>query len=41
MLKMPLAPSVGYAVDFRIRSGKVSPIKRVKERIIDYRKIEG
>lgn len=40
MFSMPLAPSMGYWVDFRVRSGKVSPIKRVKERIIDYRKID-
>lgn len=41
LLAMPLAPSAGYWVDLRIRSAKVTPIKRVKERIIDYRKIEG
>lgn len=38
---MPLAPSMRYLVDFRLQSGKVTPIKRVKERVIDYRKIEG
>lgn len=38
---MPLAPSVAYFVDIRIQSGKSTPIKRVRERVIDYRKIEG
>ncbi|MGE0711484.1 MAG: Pvc16 family protein [Planctomycetota bacterium] len=40
-LGMPFAPSVGYWVDFRLRSGKVTPIKRVRERVMDFRKIEG
>lgn len=40
-LQIPLAPSVAYAVGFRLRSGKVTPIRRVKERVIDYRKIDG
>ena len=38
---MPFAPSVAYCVDFRLQSGKVTPIKRVKERVMDFKKIEG
>jgi len=38
---MPIAPSVLYSVDIRLQSGKSTPIKRVRERVIDYRKIEG
>lgn len=38
---MPLAPSVGYWVDFVVQSTKITPIKRVKERVIDFRKIDG
>lgn len=40
-LGMPLAPSVAYWVDFVVRSAKTVPIKRVKERVIDFRKIDG
>lgn len=40
-LGMPVAPSVGYWVDFVVQSTKVTPIKRVKERVIDFRKIDG
>jgi hypothetical protein len=40
-LGMPLAPSVCYWVDFVIQSARVTPIKRVKERVIDFKKIDG
>jgi len=40
-LGIPMAPSMSYWVDFRLQSGKVTPIKRVKERVIDFRKIDG
>jgi hypothetical protein len=38
---MPLAPSVCYWVEYRLKSGVVTPIKRVLERVTDFRKIEG
>lgn len=38
---MPLAPSMTYWVEYRLRSGKVTPIKRVLERVTDFRKIDG
>lgn len=37
---MPMAPTARYSVDVRLQSGKTTPIKRVKERIMDFRKIE-
>jgi hypothetical protein len=40
-LGVPFAPSVGYYVEFRLRSGQVTVIKRVRERVMDFRKIEG
>lgn len=39
--QMPLAPSVSYELDLRLRSQRVSPIKRVRERVVDFRNIEG
>ena len=41
MLGVPFGPSVGYWVDFNLRSGQTTPIKRVRERVMDFRKIEG
>ncbi len=39
---MPVqAPSVSYWVEFAIQSAKTTVIKRVKERVIDFRNIEG
>ena len=38
---MPLAPSFTYWVDYRVQSGITTPIKRVLERVTDFRKIEG
>lgn len=38
---MPVAPSMGYWVDFVVQSAKTTPIKRVKERVIDFKKIDG
>lgn len=40
-LGMPLAPSICYWVDFAIQSARTTPIKRVRERVIDFRKIDG
>jgi hypothetical protein len=37
---MPLAPSVAYWVDLVVQSAVTTPIKRVKERVIDVHKIE-
>lgn len=37
----PFGPSVGYWVDFNLRSGVSTPVKRVRERVMDFRKIEG
>jgi hypothetical protein len=39
--EMPLAPSVSYWVNYQIRSARVTPIKRVLERVTDYRQIKG
>jgi hypothetical protein len=39
--QMPMAPSISYEVDLRLRSQKVTAIKRVRERVIDFRNIEG
>lgn len=41
MLGVPFGPSVGYWVDFNLRSGHAQQIKRVRERVMDFRKIEG
>jgi len=41
LFRMPLAPSVGYAVDFAIQSERTAPIKRVRERVLDFRVIDG
>ena len=38
---MPLAPSMSYLAEYRLKSGKVTPIKRVLERVTDFRKIDG
>lgn len=38
---MPVAPSVIYSVDFKLQSAQLTPIKRVRERVIDFRKIDG
>jgi hypothetical protein len=38
---MPIAPSFTYWVDYRVQSGITTPIKRVLERVTDFRKIEG
>lgn len=40
-LAIPLAPSIAYWVDFVIQSARVTPIKRVKERVMDFKKIDG
>ncbi|MBL4845462.1 MAG: DUF4255 domain-containing protein [Planctomycetes bacterium] len=40
-LGVPFGPSVGYFVDFNLRSAVSTPIKRVRERVTDFRKIEG
>src|SRR5690606_6503016 len=34
-------PSVGYWVDFVVQSARTTPSKRVKERVIDFKKIDG
>lgn len=39
--EMPMRPSVVYGVDFRLQSAQLTPIKRVRERVIDFRKIDG
>lgn len=39
--RMPLAPSASYWVSYQIRSARVTPIKRVLERVTDYRQIKG
>lgn len=39
--QMPIAPSVELTVDFVIRSARLQTIKRVKERVMDFRKIDG
>jgi hypothetical protein len=38
---MPLAPSCAYWVDYVVQSARTSAIKRVKERVIDFKKIDG
>lgn len=38
---MPMAPSACYTVQYSIHSVRTSPIKRVRERVIDIRKIDG
>jgi hypothetical protein len=38
---MPLRPSVRYDITFRLDSERKTRITRVKERIIDYKKLEG
>jgi len=38
---MPVAPSACYWVDYVIQSARTSVIKRVKERVIDFKKIDG
>ena len=38
---MPLAPSVCYTIQYSIHSVRTTPIKRVRERVIDIRKIDG
>ena len=40
-LGIPLRPSVRYDVHFRLDSERKQPIKRVKERIVDYKKLDG
>lgn len=40
-LGMPVAPSIAYWVDFVVQSAKTTTIKRVKERVIDFKKIDG
>jgi hypothetical protein len=38
---MPLAPSICYTIEYRIQSVRTTTIKRVRERVIDIRKIDG
>jgi hypothetical protein len=38
---MPLRPCARYDIPFRLDSERKTPIKRVKERIIDYKKVDG
>jgi len=38
---MPVAPSIAYWVDFVVQSAMTTPIKRVRERVIDFKKIDG
>jgi hypothetical protein len=38
---MPMAPSMAYWVDVTVQSALATPIKRVKERVIDFKKIDG
>lgn len=40
-LGMPVAPSACYWVDYVVQSARTSVIKRVKERVIDFKKIDG
>jgi hypothetical protein len=40
-LGMPVAPSMAYWVDFVVQSARTTPIKRVRERVIDFKKIDG
>lgn len=39
--RMPVAPSASYWVSYQIRSAISTPIKRVLERVVDYRQIKG
>lgn len=38
---MPLRPTVRYDITVRLDSERKTPIKRVKERIVDYKKLDG
>lgn len=38
---MPMAPSMSYWVDISVQSAIATPIRRVKERVIDFKKIDG
>jgi hypothetical protein len=38
---MPLAPSVAYWTNFVIQSATTQTIKRVRERVMDFKKIDG
>lgn len=40
-LGMPLRASARYDVHFRLDSERKTPIKRVKDRIVDYKKLDG
>jgi hypothetical protein len=39
--QMPIAPAISYEIDLRLRSQKVTTIKRVRERVVDFRNING
>ena len=39
--RMPVAPSASYWVSYQIRSAISTPIKRVLERVVDYKQIKG
>ena len=39
-LGMPLRASVRYDVSFRLDSERKTTVKRVKERIVDYKKLD-
>ncbi len=39
--QMPIAPAISYLVELRLRSQKVTAIKRVRERVVDFRNING
>ena len=39
-LGIPLRPSVRYDVNFRLDSERKTVVKRVKERIVDYKKLD-
>jgi hypothetical protein len=41
LLGMPLAPSVAYWTNFVIQSATTQTIKRVRERVMDFKKIDG
>jgi hypothetical protein len=41
LLGMPLAPSAAYWVDFVVQSATTTTIKRVRERVMDFKKIDG
>lgn len=40
-LGMPLRASVRYDISFRLDSERKTTVKRVKERIVDYKKLDG